>query len=101
MPISSMLNKKTPHRLRPDAWTAHPFGLDAATRVVTQHAVEHAAVRPVLDRVLAEELARQDRRRGGWRPCAVRGGRGLFESRAVPVTVVPSDMDPAEIDALV
>ncbi|GLK53639.1 universal stress protein [Maricaulis virginensis] len=32
---------------------------------------------------------------------ALARGRGLFESRAVPVTVVPGDMDPAEIDALV
>ena len=32
---------------------------------------------------------------------ALARGRGLFDSRAVPVTVVPGDMDPAEIDALV
>ena len=32
---------------------------------------------------------------------ALARGRGLFDGRAVPVTVVPGDMDPAEIDALV
>ena len=32
---------------------------------------------------------------------ALARGKGLFSGRAVPVTVVPGDMDEAEIDALV
>ena len=32
---------------------------------------------------------------------ALARGKGLFSGRAVPVTVVPGDMDTAEIDALV
>ena len=36
MPLSDLLLKKTPHRLRPDTWTEHRFAFDAVSRELTQ-----------------------------------------------------------------